>query len=77
VIRELPDYDCGLDSPPLESRSWDTINLSILEIAELAPSLPLSKVKAFLDIFLKLSGDQALVRETPSGEGGDSPINIH
>ncbi len=35
--------------------------MSILEIAELAPDLPLSKVNVFSDIFLKLSEHHASV----------------
>ncbi len=48
--------------PPLSSISWETKNLSILETAEWALDLPLSNVKFFFDIFLKLSSLQASTR---------------
>ncbi|CAK9200726.1 unnamed protein product [Sphagnum troendelagicum] len=47
--------------PPLASSSCETRNLSILEMADPWPFLPLSKVKTFLDIFRKLSRVQASV----------------
>ncbi len=48
--------------PPLESSSYDTWNLSILETADPWPFLPLSKVYSFSDIFLKLSRAHASIR---------------
>ncbi len=45
--------------PPLSSKVWETINLSILETAEVAPVLPLSYVYSFFDNFRKLSMRQA------------------
>ncbi len=45
--------------PPRESMSWETKNLSIEDMVELALNLPLSYVYAFLDIFWKLSRHHA------------------
>jgi hypothetical protein len=36
---------------PLKSRSWETRNLSIRDIAKRAQDLPLSKVNSFANIF--------------------------
>ncbi len=47
--------------PPLESRSWETKNLFLREIAERMPDLPLSKVNSFMDIFQKLSSFHASI----------------
>jgi hypothetical protein len=47
--------------PPQVSNSCETRNLSILETADPWPFRPLSKVKAFLVIFWKLSRVQASV----------------
>ncbi len=48
--------------PPLESRSWETRNLSMHGTADHAPDLPLSKVNSFADIFRKLSSFHASIR---------------
>jgi hypothetical protein len=48
--------------PPLSSMPWDTMNLLILETADWALDLLLSKVKLFFDIFLKLSSLHALAK---------------
>ncbi len=48
--------------PPLESRSWETKNLSMHETAKHAPDLPLSKVNSFADIFRKLSSCHASIK---------------
>jgi hypothetical protein len=41
------------------SKSWETRNLYIRDIAKHGPDLPLSKVNSFAVIFLKLSDFQA------------------
>jgi hypothetical protein len=45
--------------PPRVSRSWETKNLSMCEIAERGPNFLLSKVNSFVIIFRKLSNFQA------------------
>jgi hypothetical protein len=44
VVYELSHRGCCLDSPPFSSTVWETMNLSILDTAEDAPALSLSKV---------------------------------
>jgi hypothetical protein len=48
--------------PPLESRSWETRNLSMCEIAKCALDLPLLNINSFADIFQKLSSYHASIR---------------
>jgi hypothetical protein len=42
VIEELSHRVHCLNSPSLSSSVWETMNLSILDTAEVAPTLPLS-----------------------------------
>jgi hypothetical protein len=63
VIEELSHRGCCLNSPSLSSSVWETMNLSILDTVEVAPTLPLSYVNSFLDNFWKLSRCQASVSQ--------------